>query len=47
MELQVAIGSLAARFPDLRLAVAPDDVPWKVGSAVWGLAALPVLVSAV
>ncbi|MCU1375977.1 MAG: cytochrome [Actinomycetia bacterium] len=47
MELQVAIGSLATRFPDLRLAVAPDDVPWKVGSAVWGLAALPVLVSAV
>ena len=42
MELQVAIGSLFARFPDLRLAVPPDQVPWKVGSAVWGLQALPV-----
>ncbi|MEX2100844.1 MAG: cytochrome P450 [Acidimicrobiia bacterium] len=42
MEMQVSIGTLLARFPDLRLAVPVDEVPWKVGSAVWGLAELPV-----
>jgi cytochrome P450 len=42
MEMQVAIGTLFARFPGARLAVPADDVPWKVGSAVWGLASLPV-----
>ena len=39
MELQVALGSLAARFPNLALA---GDPPWRIGSAVWGLQALPV-----
>ena len=43
MELQVAIGTLVTRFPDLRLAVPADAVPWRVGSAVWGLEHLPVL----
>lgn len=43
MELQVAIGALVARFPDLRLAVPAGEVPWRVGSAVWGLEHLPVL----
>ena len=42
LELQVAITSLLARFPDLRLAVPDDGVVWKDGSAVWGLQALPV-----
>ncbi len=42
MEMQVAIGTLFARFPETRLAVPADPVPWKVGSAVWGLASLPV-----
>jgi cytochrome P450 len=43
MEMQVAIGALLGRFPRVALAVPPDEVPWKVGSAVWGLASLPVL----
>jgi nocardicin N-oxygenase len=42
MEMQVAIASLLERFPELRLAVSGDDVPWKDGSAVWGLQHLPV-----
>lgn len=42
MELQVAIGTLARRFPAMRLAVEPQDVPWKGSSAVWGLVSLPV-----
>jgi cytochrome P450 len=42
VELQVALASLLARFPDLRLAVPPAEVPWKAGSAVWGLEALPL-----
>ena len=42
MEMQVAIGTLFARFPETRLVVPADAVPWKVGSAVWGLASLPV-----
>ena len=42
VELQVALESLFARFPDLRLAVPAADVPWKDGSAVWGLDALPL-----
>jgi cytochrome P450 len=42
VELQVALESLLARFPDLRLAVSASEVPWKDGSAVWGLEALPL-----
>ena len=42
IELQVALESLFARFPDLRLAVPAADVPWKDGSSVWGLDALPL-----
>ncbi len=37
VELQVALTSLFARFPDLRLADGVDAVRWKDGSAVWGL----------
>jgi cytochrome P450 len=42
VELQVALESLLARFPELRLAVPASEVPWKDGSAVWGLEALPL-----
>ena len=42
VEMQVALESLLARFPDLRLAVPAGEVPWKHGSSVWGLEALPV-----
>jgi cytochrome P450 len=42
MEMQVAFDALLRRFPRLELAVPAGDVPWKQGSAVWGLAALPV-----
>ena len=46
VELQVALTSLFARFPDLRLAVPAAEVPWKDGSAVWGLeASLPLFFS--
>ena len=36
MEMQVAIGSLLTRFPNLRLAVPVDEVPWKTGMASRG-----------
>jgi nocardicin N-oxygenase len=42
MEMQVVINRLFTRFAELRLAVPDDEVPWKVGSSVWGLAELPV-----
>jgi cytochrome P450 RapN len=42
MELQVAIGSLLRRFPDLALGVPRDEVRWKTSSSVWGLEELPV-----
>ena len=42
VELQVALSTLFTRFPNLRLAVPADQVPWKDGSAVWGLEALPL-----
>jgi len=42
LEMQVALAALLARFPDLRLAVPDDEVEWKDGSAIWGLAHLPV-----
>jgi hypothetical protein len=29
MELQVILTGLLFRFPELRLVVHPDDVPWK------------------
>jgi cytochrome P450 len=42
MELQVALSSLLGRFPDLALAVHPDEVPWRRGRRVRGPYALPV-----
>ena len=42
MELQVALGCLIARLPDLRLAVPEHELVWKKGMLVRGLRALPV-----
>ncbi|WP_225727902.1 MULTISPECIES: cytochrome P450 [unclassified Nocardia] len=42
LELQVAIGTLLRRFPELRIAVPIDEVPWKKGLLVRGPVALPV-----
>jgi len=42
MELQEAIGALVRRFPTLRLAVDPQEVPWKSGLMVRGPVSLPV-----
>ena len=43
MELQVAIGTLLNRFPHLRLAVTPEQVPWQTGSIWRSPQALPVV----
>jgi len=42
VELQVAVGALLRRFPNLRLAVPAADLPWKHGMSQRGLAELPV-----
>ncbi|MDN3354757.1 cytochrome P450 [Actinomadura sp. DC4] len=42
MELQVALGSLLARLPGLRLAVPEEELRWKHGMATRGLLGLPV-----
>jgi cytochrome P450 len=42
MELQVAIGSVLRQFPDLRLAVPAEEVPWKMAILARGPLALPV-----
>jgi cytochrome P450 len=42
VELQVAFPALARRFPTLRLAVAPDEVPVRDEIAFYGLWSLPV-----
>jgi cytochrome P450 len=36
MELQVALTTLLARLPDVRLAVPEEEVPWKSGLLVRG-----------
>jgi len=42
MELQVAIGTLVRRLPDLRLAVDQSELTWRTDSIQRGPAALPV-----
>ncbi|MFC0434515.1 cytochrome P450 [Kutzneria buriramensis] len=42
LELQVAVGSVLNRFPDLRFAVPVEEVPFKTGRLIRGLRALPV-----
>ncbi|MFI9236827.1 cytochrome P450 [Streptomyces sp. NPDC053079] len=41
-EMEIALTTLFARIPTLRLAVAPDEVPIKPGDTLQGLYALPV-----
>ncbi|MBL1077525.1 cytochrome P450 [Nocardia sp. 2] len=43
MELEVGIGALLRDYPDARLAVPPEQVPWQSGTAVWQLAELPII----
>jgi cytochrome P450 len=43
LEGRVAIGSLIRRFPDLRLAVPPEQLRWRAGLSLRGLVALPVV----
>jgi cytochrome P450 len=42
MDIQIALATLLARFPDLRLAVPAVEVEWKSGMAVRGPVALPI-----
>lgn len=42
MELEIALEGLLRRFPDLRLAVPEDELPWHVGEINHTLSALPV-----
>lgn len=41
-ELRIALTALFSRFPDLRLAVSPDEVPTRDRMAVYGVDRLPV-----
>jgi cytochrome P450 len=43
MELRVAYPALVRRFPAMRLAVSPTQVPFRDASIVYGLESLPVL----
>jgi cytochrome P450 len=43
MELQVALGTVVRRFPNLRLGVAEEDLPWKSGLIARGVKKLPVV----
>jgi cytochrome P450 RapN len=42
MELQVAIGTLLRRMPNMQLAVPAHELPWKTGMMLRGLGQLPV-----
>lgn len=42
LELRSVLGSLARKFPDLHLAVAPEDVPWNHNSLLPGPESVPV-----
>jgi cytochrome P450 family 107 subfamily K polypeptide 1 len=42
MEGQIAINTLVHRFPDLRLAVAPESLRWRRGLFLRGLEKLPL-----
>jgi cytochrome P450 len=43
MELRVAYPALVRRFPNLRLAIEPGEVPYRATSIVYGVDSLPVL----
>ena len=42
LEARIALGALLERFPDLRLAVAPDQLRWRPNFLFHGLTELPV-----
>lgn len=42
LELQIAIDGLVRRFPDLRLAVPADELPWHVGEINHTLTSVPI-----
>jgi cytochrome P450 len=42
VEMQIAWPRLFERVPDLRLALAEDELPFKTNSIVYGLKSLPV-----
>lgn len=42
LEGRVAIGTLVRRFPELRLAVSPEQLRWRAGVSFRGLMSLPV-----
>ncbi|WP_340374248.1 cytochrome P450 [Streptomyces sp. SS7] len=41
-ELEIALGTLLARLPGLRLAIPAEDVRWKPGDTIQGMLELPV-----
>lgn len=41
-ELRIGFSALLRHFPDLRLAVAPEDVPLRAGRGIYGVDRLPV-----
>ncbi|QES33336.1 cytochrome P450 [Streptomyces venezuelae] len=41
-ELEIALGTLFERFPGLRLAAPPQDIPFKPGDTIQGMLELPV-----
>ncbi|MBP2326476.1 cytochrome P450 [Kibdelosporangium banguiense] len=45
LQIEIALTKLITRYPNLRLAVEPDQLPWISSSLLRGLEALPVLVS--
>jgi len=46
MEVEIAIGRLLSRYPDLRLTVDPTELTWKPSNLMHALVALPVTLSA-
>lgn len=42
VEMKAALGALFERFPTLRLAVPPEDVPMRHDTIVYGVHELPV-----
>ncbi|MEU6283023.1 cytochrome P450 [Streptomyces sp. NPDC047028] len=41
-ELEIALGTLLRRFPSLRLAAPPEEIPFKPGDTIQGMLELPV-----
>lgn len=42
LEAQIALGRLFARYPDVQLAVPPEELRWRTGLLMHGLQALPI-----